>query len=487
MTACDTAAIAADTMSSFGPVYLRRTDTDVRGVRRFKPQYSVSLSGVDGDTRPVTALDAAALGKAISAIDANELSVRWPRGRETELQKMLMVLADAGFQREDSWPAVAFPSLAGDELIVRSSRGIPQAAISGPFARAYAEERQRCTVNEAHRLLVSSLQAEIEAVADRVVLEFGFAARYRVQRIMNVGSTSRGTYAIFPADFDLVVHTEYERTSMEISEVNRACERLVGSVARSDAFERFWQAILLSADRQDLGPPSIELQSLGARGPQSLVARYDLVLPGVGRADRHGFLDVTFGKLPQIIGYEISIRRLFETLDPACAERLRAEIRVAKSILRSLGNVYGSANRGLRAHVVEQWIIQSFGYRSSGIPVGTLDNALRLVIEEVATAVSTCTVAPHSFKAFKERFPLWHPGWWEGDVGFQPGVRNVNLWDLLGDGDATEAEQKWRSLVALGSTFCQMQSDAETWKIEDLVDLARLTLGMIEAGQPILP
>lgn len=260
---------------------------------------------------------------------------------------------------------------------------------------------------------------------------------------------------------------------MEDSDVKNICGSLVECIAQSDAFERYWQAIPLLTSMPNPGRPSIQLESFGARGPQSLVARYDLVWPGSSSIGRYGFLDVTFGKLPQIIGYEISIRRIFENLGSFWAERLRAEIRIAKSILRSLGDVYGSANRGLRAHVVEQWIIQSFGYRSSGVPVGTLDNALRLIVEESAAAIPKASIPQQSFEAFKERFPLWHLGWWETEMGLQPGARNVNLWDLLGDGNASQAEQKWRKLVALGLAFDRKKSAGETWKIEDLVESAK--------------
>ena len=261
---------------------------------------------------------------------------------------------------------------------------------------------------------------------------------------------------------------------MDNSDVKNVCSSLVECIAESDAFERFWQAIPLLDGMPNLGPPLIELESLGARGPQSLVARYDLVWPNARSTGRYGFLDVTFGKLPQIIGYEISVRRIFKNLGPIWAERLRSEIRLAKSVLRSFGDVYGSANRGLRAHAVEQWIIQSFGYRSSGVPVGTLDNALRLIVEESAAAEAT--IPQYSFGVFKERFPLWHLGWWESEMGFERGARNVNLWDLLGDGDASEAQQKWRKLIALGLALDRKQSNGETWKIEDLVEFRKLGL-----------
>ena len=465
----------AESISNDGPVRLWRTNRDVRGAIRFKPQYIISPSSDDDETF-LAAFDATQLGRAAAAIDADEISIKWPRSREIQLRMVLTALETAGFQREEFWPTVSFLGASKDELIVRTSRAAMDAAITGPFFRAYAEERRRCTVDGYRCALVASLQNEIKAIAARLMLGSSFDARYRIERIMNVGSTSRGTYASFPADFDLVVHTESERTNMEDSDVKNICSSLVECIAQSDAFERYWQAIPLLTSMPNPGRPSIQLESFGVRGPQSLVARYDLVWPDSRSIGKYGFLDVTFGKLPQIIGYEISIRRIFENLGPFWAERLRAEIRIAKSILRSLGDVYGSANRGLRAHVVEQWIIQSFGYRSSGVPVGTLDNALRLIVEESAAVIPGGSIPQQAFEAFKERFPLWHLGWWESEMGFEPGARNVNLWDLLGDGNASEAEQKWRKLVVLGLAFDRKKLAGETWKIEDLVESAKSEL-----------
>jgi FMN phosphatase YigB (HAD superfamily) len=374
----------------------------------------------------------------------------------------------------------ALPGAAGDELVVRACEGAPEAGTGSPFARAYDAERRRCSVDEDRRALVAALQAEIEAAAERAILGSDFDRRYGVLRIMTVGSTSRGTYAAFPADFDLVVQTRCERTEIETSETGLVCDDLIRIVSGSEAFARYAQAIGSRGGAGGFARPSVELESLGARGPQSLVARYELVWRNSETEDRFGFLDVTFGKLPQLIGYEIWTRRLFENLGPAWAERLQSEIRLAKSVLKQLGEVTGSANRGLRAHAIEQWIIQSANYRSSGIPVGTLDNALRLIADEGAAVAPGGVLAPRSFEEFKARFPLWHPGWWESEVGFRADVHNVNLWDLLGDGDAAVAEGKWLRLLALALAYDRHEKRAEAWDIEGLARSAIARLELIK-------
>ena len=466
-TAGEQPAITASATSIVGPVCVSRSEVDILGTSRLKPQFIISPCSGDVE-RPSEQLDASALGRTIAKVDQNEIYVRWPRQREVELKRVLLALEDAGFRREDSWPVLPHPRAKADELILRVSR--PHPMHPPPVAPAYSVEWPRCAVAEDHHRLIAGLQLEIESTAGHAILSSTFDAQYRVRRIMTVGSTSRGTYAAFPVDFDLVIHTERERASIEHADAKLACEKLVERVAQSSAFESYWRAIGLSVGRPNLGRPSVELQSLGARGPQSLVARYNLVWRNTAMEDRVAFLDVTFGKLPQLIGYEIWFRRFLKNLGPLWAERVRNEIRTAKIILKQLGDVYGSANHGLRAHAAEQWIIQSFSYRASGIPVGTLDNALRLIVEEGATAIPGEAITPLRFEEYKTRFPLWHPGWWESELFLGDDRRNVNLWDLLGDGDSGATQQKWQKLVALGLAYVRGEKHPEASAIEGLAN-----------------
>ena len=479
-TAGERPGVTAPAMSILGPVCLSLGKVDIRGASRNKPQLIISARN-GGAERPPEPLDASALGRAIVEADLNEIYIRWPRQREAELEHVLLALEEARFCRESTWPVLPYPNAKEDELTLRVSR--PQPASGPSFALACAAERPRCAVAEDHCRLVASLQSEIEGAAADAILGSAFDAHYCVRRIMTVGSTSRGTYAAFPVDFDLVIHTERERKSIEHADAKLACEKLVERVTQSEAFESYGQAIGLSVSRQSLGRPCVELQSLGARGPQSLVARYDLDWRNSLREDRFAFLDVTFGKLPQLIGYEIWFRRFLEHLGPLWAERLRSEIRIAKTILKRLGEVYGSANHGLRAHAAEQWIIQSFSYRAPGIPVGTLDNALRLIAEEGAAANPGEAIAPLRFEEYKTRFPLWHPGWWESELACYNGRRYTNLWDLLGDGDLDAAEHKWQRLVALGLAYVRGEKRPEAWDIEGLARAAEMMLQQIKGAQ----
>ncbi len=212
-------------------------------------------------------------------------------------------------------------------------------------------------------------------------------------------------------------------------------------------------------------PASIELRSFGIRGKRSLVGRYDAVLPGAP-AERVLLLDITFGKLPQLIGYEIWIQRFLTALPPELGARVRAEMRLAKSVLRRFPDLYGSSRGGLRGHCIEQLVIQGANYRSSGYMVGTFDNALRLIFEE-GRAAPAAEAAP--FETFKRRFPLWHPGWWETEAGLEPYARNVDLWDFLGDGEPRAAEQRWRQLFALARTHVRLAQGDADWTVERVV------------------
>ncbi|MGD9924349.1 MAG: hypothetical protein AB7V13_23335, partial [Pseudorhodoplanes sp.] len=354
---------------------------------------------------------------------------------------------------ETTWERRAVVTLSGSRR--PSSR-------PSPFDVSYAAELRRQTVAESHRALIAALQMQIEAITTEVIEETGFDAKYSVLHVMNVGSTSRGTYTAFPADFDIVIETACEQTCIAQEDALLLCDTIIGNVVRTEAFHHFLDAIGRSIVSDEFRP-QVQLASFGVRGPQSLVARYDIALPG-SATPVIGFLDVSFGLLPQIIGYEVATRRLLDTLGPLAAEQLRSEIRLAKALLKRMGALYGSSERGLRAHAVEQWVIQSLSYRASGSAFGTLDNALRLIVEESCAGRDADRA---TFQSYKTRFPLRHPGWWE-ITDPHSDRRAVNLWDLLGDGDTAMAEQKWRRLVALAMVFDDVRTRRQPWDLETL-------------------
>jgi len=459
-----------------GPVRLERSAVDIRGARRLTPQFLLSADVSDGEAR-WPPLDAAALAEVIAGVQPNEIYIRWPRRCRAQLEPVLRTLESSGLRRDDNWPVLSDPDAKGDELTLRVSR--PQSELDPSRYPAHGLI-PHSPVAEDYRRLIADIQSEIERAASNAILGSSFDARYGVVRIMTVGSTSRGTYAAFPADFDLVVHTERERTGIAHTDVEAVCGKLIESVTQTRAFESFVAAVAQSVGARPHDFPSVELQFLGARGPQSLVARYNLVWRNTATDNPIAFLDITFGKLPQLIGYETWFRRLLENLGPLWAERLRSEIRTAKIVLKRLGGLYGSAERGLRAHTVEQWIIQSFNYRASGIPVGTLENALRLIIEEGTASAHAGAAVPIRFEDYKARFPLWHPGWWESDAGIAIDRRNVNLWDLLGDGEGAAAEHKWQKLLALALVYAGDKTHREACDVEDLARSTEVMLGLLK-------
>ena len=85
LTACEGSAAAAELISNYRPVRLWRTSRDVRGAVRFKPQYIISPTNDDDETS-LAAFDATEVGRAVAAIDADEISIRWPRGREIQFK-----------------------------------------------------------------------------------------------------------------------------------------------------------------------------------------------------------------------------------------------------------------------------------------------------------------------------------------------------------------------------------------------------------------
>src|SRR5262249_8020691 len=136
-------------------------------------------------------------------------------------------------------------------------------------------------------------------------------------------------------------------------------------------------------------------------------------------------------------------------------------IRLAKAVFGQVAGVYGSKDRGLRGHAVEQLVIQAGNYRKSGLPIGTFDNAMRLIFEEGAQNGTP------RFGQFKSAFPLWRPG--GNDHKGQP----VNLWQLLGDGKLQAAEERWLKLVRLATAYQHCLSGGRAWSIAQLAGFAR--------------
>jgi len=454
-----------------GSVRIQHSSVDVRGARRRKPQ--LILSPLGGDSTAGAPIDPAALVLAAAGTQASEIYVRWPGQKAAELAPLLAAMEASGLRRDVNWPVLSEPDQAADELMLRLSR---HEDASGSPVPSHGLIASLPAIDQERHGLVAALQSEIECAAARAIHGSPFDVRYRVVEIMTVGSTSRGTYLAFPTDFDLVVCTEREQTGIEHTDVEAVCDRIIKRVKGTEPFEHFVQAAAPpGASAREL--PRVALQFLGPRGPQSLVARYDLVWPSVA-GHRISLLDVTFGKLGQLIGYETWLRRQLESLRPQWSARLRDEIRAAKAVLKRL-DLYGSARSGLRAHAVEQWILQGFNYRAPGLPVGTLDSALRLIVEEATDAGPVGDLAAVPFEDYKSRFPLWHPGWWESNVGLGISRRKIDLWDMLGDGDAGAARVRWHKLVALALAYVRDHSQSGSGDLEDLARSAEMVFGTL--------
>jgi putative hydrolase of the HAD superfamily len=316
----------------------------------------------------------------------------------------------------------------------------------------------RYAIREQAQGVVTSLKDAIEAEAARTMAGSILHERYGVACVAMVGSTRRGTFAEIPVDFDLAVLTERDQKDIPHAVLHAACDDLVQSISRMPELARYCRSL---AGGVEAPHPRIVLASLGVRGTASLVARYDVVLDGAEREFRCGFLDVTCGRLPHLLGYEQWMSGHFDGLGSRWADRLRTEIRLAKAVFGQVDGVYGSKGRGLRGHAVEQLLIQGRTYRPSRLPIGTFDNAMRLIFEEGAQT------GPRRFGEFQRAFPLWRPG------GADRDGRRVNLWQLLGDGEADAAEERWRRLVRLAIGYQRSLSDGGAWSIEQLAGFAR--------------
>ncbi len=307
------------------------------------------------------------------------------------------------------------------------------------------------------REIVSSLNAVVEDAARKTIIGSAFHEQFGVVRVLVAGSTSRETYGGLPVDFDLAVITE--RTPIPDKAVKDVSDRILKSILQSPCYIAYCK-LLTGFLGSGFEQPEIKLESLGLRGKASFVARY-LLKPRDSRLDQSaGFLDVTCGNLPHLYGYEDWIRTLFESLGPGLAEHLREETRLAKAVMKETGGVYGSKDRGLRGHAVEQLVIQSAAYRPNGLPIGTFNNAMKFIYEKGMEHLAKRNPMP--FEDFKRKFPLWRPG------GNDREGRPVNLWDLIGDGARAAAEERWRRLLRLSEEYQRCALDARPWSIASL-------------------
>jgi hypothetical protein len=402
---------------------------------------------------------------AIDAIylDASALAAR----------QIAATLTASGCWFEDRWRCLPHPALRHDHEFRRLVR--PAAAGSPDIAEARGVEGAP-VLDSGTCDLIRELQARIEEIA-AAVLAAGPGQTLGASRIMTVGSTSRGTFTSLPVDFDLVIATEREQDQIDHRVASAVCRSIASEVARAAQLRTYWQAIPTRTAPLKEPEPEVALEWFGVRGRQSLVGRLELQWSDASARKSLPFIDITFGRIPQLIGYEMWIRRYFGLLGTANADRLRHEIRLAKTVLKRWGRVYGSANRGLRGHAVEQLVIQSHRYRASGHAFGTFGNAMRLIAEEATGSVSTDLA---SFDRYRRAFPLWHPGWWETEAGFAPLGHNVDLWAFLGDSDPQAAAERWRELTDLARLVAAGEADLTHLEAQ----LAARTPGARGAGAP---
>ena len=342
------------------------------------------------------------------------------------------------------------PRFLGEAMEFRLAKPLLDAhrPVSPPLPASYFAALEATDPDSETAAPIDALGAAILEIVKSVALEPAFARQWGVVRVMNSGSTSRGTYLGGLVDFDPVVETSVPASQLDPQAMQDAAGKIARAVEAHPAF---------AAYRKRIGAGSLALASIGIRGKESFVVRYEIQ---IGEA-RHNLLDITFGRLPQLTGYEIWFQRFLESLSPQTQTRLKREIRLAKKIIKAIPGLYGSAQAGFRAHLIEQWIIQSADYRAGGM---TLDNALRLLAEE----------APRrSFAEYKSQFPVWHPGWREKETGLDPARAGVDLLDLLGNGNAEEAGRTiWPRFIALAEAHAAL-IESGSWSADALIAISR--------------
>jgi predicted nucleotidyltransferase len=371
----------------------------------------------------------------------------------------------ASLEVSPSWPPMAPPPSAESPQVLHLYANGPDPRGEGAFRDSYEQALLATEADPTTAALFEQLKHEAEAIV-REAASGEFEQAYGTTAVMVVGSSLRATYAALPADIDIIVLTRAAHDEFDLEHLRGVLRDIAGRIESSAAFLAYCQ-------QARLGPGAraqrLDLSFLGLRGTGSLVARFD-VHWGDTREERSLFLDISFGRIPRAIGYGLAMSRYLDGLPEPHRLRLQREIRLVRRLFKATGGLYDSPERGLRAHTIEQWLIQARGYRSSGIQTGTLDNLLRFIAEEGVTGPGALELM--DFQEFKSRFPVWHPGVWETQV-VPPGSPAVTLLDYLGDGDAVVAQEKWVRLMRLARAYVRFHAEDRAWSLHELAAAGR--------------
>ncbi len=445
---------------------------DPFGAPRHVPRYYVRIgppaSGIDAP--PVSDIDA--LAGHVRDLDEDQLFVVSEPDHHRIAEALVDRLEAQGYCHQENWPILPQRPPDGDVRARRLCRAGKMAPDESAFTQSYREELEKLTPSAELDRLVVAMQGRLEKIAREVLLGSAFDKAAHVERIMTVGSSSRRAYIEFPVDFDLAVLTSRPHADYDQESLRSLCEEVSKRISQESSFADYCHAVSRRRGLEAAAVATLEIDDFGVRGKESFVARFIVELAVAGAPERFGFLDLTFGRLPQLIGYGIWLRNFLRKIGAAQSSRLLAEIRLAKAFFKSLSGVYGTAQRGLPAHAIEQMVIQGFDYRCGGDRVGTLDNLFCLIHEETRLPASKASERRGTFKHFKTRFPAWHPGWWEPAVGFSSDGPGVDLLDFLGGGDPSLAEEKWRRITALANIYVSYRNDRRPWTLQELTERA---------------
>jgi hypothetical protein len=385
-------------------------------------------------------------------------------------RRLSVYLAEQGLSTDIGWPTVGLREDRTDACDLSRLTKVSRCPDGlGRFGKAYSALLSQSAFPHDFLDLVDRMRADIECAANEHFSRVSYFKEVGASSAITAGSTSRGTFAREQIDFDLVIKTELRQSELNPERIREATDGLAEKISRLPGVLEYCRRFGSVA-----ATPFLASSSFGVRGKESLVARYDLCFDRDAKPTyrQNTFIDLTFGRLPQLIEYESHFQAYLSGLGAGERERVRREIRLAKLIFGAAKGLYGSANQGFRPHVVEQLVIQSSDYRSSGVAVGSLFNAVELLFEECTSRIDDRRYHCCAPREFQSRFPIWHPGWLRlGEPRVDP-IGKVNLWSMLGDGRSEIALEKWKMLMGIAMALHELGSAREEWSIPNLVDYA---------------
>lgn len=333
------------------------------------------------------------------------------------------------------------------------------------FTKSYNDELLGVCLSVEVESFFKRINSSFLGLVANSLTESNVESKYRVTKLLPAGSVSRGTFYKIPVDFDYIVVIESAWQDVDYSDLRQFALDLAGFLCNSSDYKDYCTYLGIP---QAPNSGKVGIEDPKHFGISSILINLSIQDTRSDSCRSIPFIDITFQNVQHSIDYEIYIQKYFKQLRASLRQRLLLEIRLAKKIFEQLG-LYGLDKHGFPGHVVEQLVIQSNNYRTSGLAIGTLDNFLCLLDENTNTkSLGDPESSYQSYLSFRDQYPVWHLGYQSKSAnGYAP-----NMLEFLEEGGKIVCAKHFAKLIALGKVYKHYFNIKTRWTIDSLVNNA---------------